>query len=125
MRSDPWSEASHDECRPMETSRSLMVSTSAMRGTFPSRYSPSASSVAAISLSTEFLAPPIRTEPSKGGPGRTTSCCTGDQYAGLRCTVPGMREHVDETAVVELTQALVRIDTRNPPGNEQAAASAA
>ena len=34
-----------------------MISTSAMSGTFDSTYSPSASSVAAISFSTEFLAP--------------------------------------------------------------------
>jgi len=29
-----------------------------------------------------------------------------------------MREHVDEAAVVAATQALVRVDTRNPPGDE-------
>ena len=29
-----------------------------------------------------------------------------------------MREHVDEAAVVAATQALVRVDTRNPPGEE-------
>ena len=29
-----------------------------------------------------------------------------------------MREHVDEGAVVAATQALVRVDTRNPPGDE-------
>ena len=29
-----------------------------------------------------------------------------------------MREHVDQQAVVATTQALVRVDTRNPPGNE-------
>ena len=29
-----------------------------------------------------------------------------------------MREHVDQEAVVAVTQALVRVDTRNPPGNE-------
>ena len=33
---------------------------------------PSARRVAAISLSTEFLAPPTRTLPSSGPPGRTT-----------------------------------------------------
>ena len=31
---------------------------------------------------------------------------------------PPMRDHVDERAVVELTKALVAIDTQNPPGNE-------
>lgn len=29
-----------------------------------------------------------------------------------------MREHVDQERLVELTKSLVRIDTRNPPGNE-------
>jgi acetylornithine deacetylase/succinyl-diaminopimelate desuccinylase family protein len=29
-----------------------------------------------------------------------------------------MREHVDQAAVVAATQALVRVDTRNPPGDE-------
>ena len=29
-----------------------------------------------------------------------------------------MREHVDQDRLVELTKSLVRIDTRNPPGNE-------
>ena len=29
-----------------------------------------------------------------------------------------MREHVDQEQLVELTKSLVRIDTRNPPGNE-------
>jgi succinyl-diaminopimelate desuccinylase len=29
-----------------------------------------------------------------------------------------MREHVDQDAVVAVTQALVRVDTRNPPGDE-------
>ena len=29
-----------------------------------------------------------------------------------------MREHVDQDAVVATTQALVRVDTRNPPGDE-------
>lgn len=32
--------------------------------------------------------------------------------------LPGVREHVDADAVVELTRALVSVDTRNPPGNE-------
>ena len=51
-----------------------MRSTSTMRGTLPSRYLPSASRVAAISLSTEFLAPATATVPSSGGPDRTTIC---------------------------------------------------
>ena len=29
-----------------------------------------------------------------------------------------MREHVDQEQLVELTKSLVRVDTRNPPGNE-------
>lgn len=32
-----------------------------------------------------------------------------------------MREHVDGAALVELTRALVAVDTQNPPGNERAA----
>ena len=32
-----------------------------------------------------------------------------------------MRDHVDDRAVVELTKALVAIDTQNPPGDERAA----
>lgn len=32
-----------------------------------------------------------------------------------------MRDHVDAGAVVELTRALVAVDTQNPPGNERAA----
>jgi succinyl-diaminopimelate desuccinylase len=35
-----------------------------------------------------------------------------------------MRDHVDERAVVELTKALVAIDTQNPPGNEYLAMAA-
>ena len=40
-----------------------------MAGTLRSRYSPSASRVAAISLSAEFLAPPTATVPSRGRTG--------------------------------------------------------
>src|SRR5437764_15461432 len=36
--------------------------------------------------------------------------------------VGAMRAEVNRDEVVELTQRLVRIDTRNPPGNERAAA---
>src|SRR5438552_8957627 len=43
-----------------------------MWGTLRRTCSPSASSVAARSLRAEFLAPPIRTVPESGGPGRTT-----------------------------------------------------
>ena len=51
---------------PIEISRSHIVSTSAMRGTLRNTCSPSASSVAAISLRAEFLAPPTATEPDNG-----------------------------------------------------------
>ncbi len=66
---------------PMDTSRSDMVSTSVMRGTLRSTCTPSASRVAAISLSTEFLAPPARTVPDRGGPGRTTKRSTAPSIA--------------------------------------------
>src|SRR3954469_884870 len=55
----------------MEVSRSHMVSTSAIRGTLVRTYSPSASTVAAISLRAEFLAPETRMAPSSGGPAHT------------------------------------------------------
>ena len=57
---------------PIDVSRSLMQSTSAMAGTLPSTYRPSASAVAAISFSTEFLAPPTVTVPDSGPDRRTT-----------------------------------------------------
>ena len=50
-----------------------MISTSAMWGTLCRTKSPSASTVAAISLSTEFLAPLTRTVPDNGPDGRTTN----------------------------------------------------
>jgi hypothetical protein len=43
-----------------------MISTSSMTGTFVSRCRPSARSVAAISLSTEFFAPGTVTSPLSG-----------------------------------------------------------
>ena len=49
-----------------------MISTSTMRGTPASTWRPGASRHAAISLSAEFLAPPARTVPCSGPPGRTT-----------------------------------------------------
>src|SRR5437016_12265049 len=48
-----------------------MSSTSAMRGTLRSMKRPSAIRLAAISLRAEFLAPSIRTGPSRGPLGRT------------------------------------------------------
>src|SRR3954447_16634699 len=56
---------------PMERRRSLMHSTSAMSGTLRNTKRPSASVVAAISLSTEFLAPLIGTDPDSGPDRRT------------------------------------------------------
>src|SRR5438477_222350 len=82
---------------PMETSRSHIVSTSAMWGTFRSTCSPSARMVAAISLRAEFLAPPTATLPSSGGPGRTTNrsttpvwstgCGTADMKGGIAAAI--------------------------------------
>src|SRR5205823_12880532 len=70
---------SADRCTstPIDTSRSLMISTSMMRGTLRRVNSPSAMRVAAISLRTEFFAPSIGTVPSRGRPGRTTNRSTG------------------------------------------------
>ena len=42
------------------------------------------------------------------------------QYARL-----GMRDHISASSVVEMTQALVATDTRNPPGQERLAADVA
>ena len=50
---------------PIAASRSLMMVTSTMLGTFDRRYTPSASNVAAISFSTEFLAPGTTTVPRR------------------------------------------------------------
>ena len=49
-----------------------MMATSAMAGTFDRWYTPSASNVAAISLSTEFLAPGTTTSPCRGAARRIT-----------------------------------------------------
>ena len=57
---------------PMAVSRSPMMATSAMSGTFESWYVPSASRLVAISLRTEFLAPGTVTTPSRGPLPRTT-----------------------------------------------------
>ena len=57
---------------PIAPSSSHMMPTSSMPGTLVSRYSPSARIVAAISLSTEFLAPGTRTEPESGPLRRAT-----------------------------------------------------
>ena len=49
-----------------------MIATSTMSGTLDSSYVPSANSVVAISLSTEFFAPGTVTTPSSGPLPRTT-----------------------------------------------------
>ena len=56
---------------PIAPSSSLMIATSAMSGTLVSRYSPSASSDAAISFRTEFFAPGTVISPSSGDERRT------------------------------------------------------
>ena len=61
---------------PMAPSSSPMMSTSVIRGTLVSTWRPSASRQAAISLSTEFLAPPARTVPDRGPLGVTTNRST-------------------------------------------------
>ena len=65
-----------------------MMPTSTMPGTLSSSYRPSARMVAAISLSTEFLAPPTVTVPDSGAPGCTviegiTSVCSAGATAGV------------------------------------------
>ena len=67
---------------PMAPSSSPMMSTSVMRGTLVSTWVPSASRQAAISLSTEFLAPPARTVPSRGPLGVTTNRSTPPVWPG-------------------------------------------
>ena len=61
-----------------------MSSTSAMRGTLRSMKRPSAIRLAAMSLRAEFLAPPTRTLPANGPPGRTTKRSTGLKYGRSR-----------------------------------------
>ncbi len=58
-----------------------MMSTSVMRGTLVRTWRPSASRHAAISFSTEFLAPPARTVPARGPLGVTTNRSTGTSMA--------------------------------------------
>ena len=66
-----------------------MMSTSAMPGTLVSSYSPSASSVAAISLSTEFLAPGTSTSPCSGPARRTTIGRSGISGSDARWSATG------------------------------------
>ncbi len=61
-----------------------MMSTSVMRGTLVSTCRPSASRQAAISFSTEFLAPPARTVPDRGPLGVTTKRSTATSMARCR-----------------------------------------
>ena len=99
-----------------------MSSTSVSRGTRLSTNRPGVRTAAAITLSTEFFAPEIRTVPSRDGPGSTTTLVTTPNYAcrSLRL-VTELARAVDRHHLVELTRALVAIDTQNPPGNESAA----
>ena len=60
----------------MAPSTSAMMSTSEIRGTLVRTWRPSASRQAAISLSTEFLAPPARTVPESGPLGLTMNRST-------------------------------------------------
>ena len=79
---------------PTESSRSLMISTSAMRGTLRSTKRPSAMRLAAMSLRAEFFAPSILTAPSRDPLGRTMIRSTPSvssetwpaSYAGSRST---------------------------------------
>ena len=59
-----------------------MMSTSVILGTLVSTWRPSASRQAAMSLSTEFLAPPARTVPDSGPPGVTMSRFTPPVWPG-------------------------------------------
>ena len=75
----------------MAPSTSAMMSTSLIRGTLVRTWRPSASRQAAISLRTEFLAPPARTVPDSGPLGVTTkrspkSSRPGRQMTGSRPT---------------------------------------
>ena len=69
---------------PIASSSSPMIVTSAMSGTLDRVNSPSASSVMAISLSTEFFAPGTRTSPRSGALRRTTMRSSrGSRLAGI------------------------------------------
>ena len=86
---------------PIAANRSLMMLTSAMAGTLDSRYTPSASSVAAMSFRTEFLAPGTTTAPCSGtarrmtirsdsmankyGPSRPAACPNQDERCRASC----------------------------------------
>ena len=74
-RSTPGS-GDHDRT-PMASNRSPRIRTSAIAGTFVSSYSPSARIVAAISLSTAFLAPGTSIVPCSSPTRRTTICPPG------------------------------------------------
>ena len=84
-----------------------MHSTSTMRGTLRRTYSPSASNVAAISLSTEFFAPPISTVPGSGPDGRTTIWSTIAPVCSRRTVA-----RVVSTAVVDAAGLAARLEPR-------------
>ena len=65
-----------------------MISTSVMRGTFSIRVVPSASSDAAMSFRTEFLAPWTEISPRSRPAGRTVNCC-------IALTLPPLRGAVE------------------------------
>src|SRR5439155_25403417 len=107
----------------MEVSRSHMVSTSAMRGTLDSTYSPSASTVAAISLRAEFLAPDTRTEPSRGPPGRTmTRLLTAQKYyAAMDGRPPQQTRHGSGAAGGDPPGVPAAVSDRQDGGSEPSA----
>src|SRR6056297_3404267 len=72
---------------PIASSRSPMMPTSAMSGTLVISKVPSVSSVAAINLSTEFLAPGTATVPASGPLPLTTMVSSGD--GALAAKSPG------------------------------------
>ena len=78
--------------------------TSEISGTLRSTYRPSASVHATISLSAEFLAPPIGTEPERGPEGRTTNSDTAPSMDGR--PVPHRNAPVGSRLVPRLTQNL-------------------
>ena len=89
-----------------------MIATSAIAGTFDSRYLPSASSVAAISFNTEFFAPGTTTWPCRGAAPRMTirSESTAHKYGPTTCRHRRRSWGIDRRPAVASSRVTGRTD---------------
>jgi hypothetical protein len=86
----------HSTLDPRATRTSDIQSTSAIRGTLCTTYSPGASTVAAISFNTEFFAPEMEISPWRGCPERMTiSFISPVCSPGQRPTTTGADHHAE------------------------------